>query len=165
MCIRDRQRILVLRLDVVPPVPGGYADLLRDGVGGVDRAALVAAGHHESAPNPGQRVLHDLDERVLPPAGDPAHVQLAAAHDAVDEGALADCADEDDVAVRRDVRDGGLDPGDALDVALEVADDADHARVVARAHDEQRGVAGRDEREPAGPVSYTHLTLPTILRV
>jgi hypothetical protein len=44
-------------------------------------------------------------------------------------------------------RDGGLDAGYALDVGLEVADDPDHARVVARADDDRRRLPAGHERK------------------
>jgi hypothetical protein len=143
------ERLLVGGWDVVPPVPGGDADALGDVVGAEDRAALVAAGDHEGAPHAGHRVLHDLLERGLPLPGDGADVELARADELVDQRALADGSDEDDVALRGDVvgRDGGLHAGYALDVGLEVADDPDHARVVARADDDRRRLPAGHERE------------------
>src|SRR5690606_1575869 len=66
--------VLVPGGHVVPPVPGGDADLLRHVVDAVDRAALVAAGDDERAGHAGHGVGHDLLEGGLPLALDALHI-------------------------------------------------------------------------------------------
>src|SRR4051812_42089823 len=46
---------------IVPVIPRGQADLLRELVNAIDRAARIAARYHERARHPGQRLFQHLD--------------------------------------------------------------------------------------------------------
>ncbi len=137
------------RRNVIPPVPRGDPDLLRDVVGAEDGPALVAAGDHERAANTGQRVLHHLLERCLPSSGYSADIQRPGGNQLVDQRALADRADEHDLAIRRHLidRHGWPDSGNRCDVGLQVAHDPDYARVIAAANHKRRGRPISHERK------------------
>ena len=133
---------------VRPPVPRRHADLLRNFVDAVDRAALVAAGDDEGALDAGQRLLDGLDDEALPFSADGVHVELSRGDEPVDQAAFTHGADEDGHGCRGRRVGFQLRPpaGHARDVGLQVAGRAAHAGPFVRRHDERCDDALRHER-------------------
>ena len=146
---RHAERAVMRDRHVGPPVPGRDADLFRQRVDPVDRAALVAAGDDQRALHAGHRVRDRLDDEAFPLAGQRARVDLALLREAVDQAVAPERAHDDHVARRRrtvDLPRRGL-ARHAADVALQVARSAQHAGILVRADDDGRGTSGLDQRD------------------
>jgi hypothetical protein len=148
---RHRQHVVARRRHVGPPVPGRDADLLRDRVQPVDRAAFVAAGHDERAGDARQRIAHGLHEISFPLATHCLGVDLPRARQPVDERTLAERADDDHVGPARHACRGvdqdRLHARDARDVALQVGHRAAHALEFSGIDDDARGLAGARQHD------------------
>ncbi len=155
---RHVKRVAAARRDVPPPVPRRDADLLGHLVDAVDRPPLVAAGDDKGPGHAGDRVVHDLDEEGLPFAADRHGVDLAARNEAVDERAAAERAEDDRVGTGRRLvrREGGPQPGDALDVGLEVMGRPKDARPVAVRGPDRGGCARVRQDDGAGRGRIAH---------
>lgn len=137
------------RGNVIPPVPRRYPDPVRDVVGAEDGPALITAGDHEGAADTGQRVVHHLLERGLPSSRYPAGIQRPGGNQLIDEGALAEGADQHDLVARWHLvnRNGWPDASHRGDVCLQVGHYPDHARVVAAADHERCGLPVPHQRK------------------
>jgi hypothetical protein len=139
----DEQGIAVLRRNVGPPVPWRDADLPREIVRAKRGGAPVAAGNHQRLLNAGERVGNHHHEKALPLAPDLIGIQLAAANQRVDNGAMSQRSDED--RVRRQTRgvllDPRLQPRDALDIGSQIAGRDVRHLVIFRGHEQVRSRA------------------------
>ena len=143
------ERAVMLGRHIGPPIPGRDAHLLAQIIDGEDRAALVAAGEDQGGVNAGQRVTDNLDQRGLPFAGDFGDVNLPLAHKLVNDGTVAEGADQGRVPAQPGgfVRERRLDLRHPVDVGLQVVRHAHHARPVVGVHEEGRGLAFGEEAE------------------
>ena len=133
---------------VGPPVPGRHADLLRQLVDAVDRAALVAAGDDQRALDARQRPLDRLEQERLPASRDPGDVDLAGLGQPVDERTAPDRAHDHDKLGRRAVGRSHhrLQAGDPLDIGLQIAHRPPHPRPIGRVDEQRRSRATGHER-------------------
>lgn len=80
--------------NVGPPVPGGYADQLREREEPVGRAAAVAARDDEGFADARQGIGDGLDQVTLPGAFERGGVDLPRFGQPADEGAASDRPDD-----------------------------------------------------------------------
>ena len=149
----DDERVMMRDAHVGPPVPGRDTDLGGEIVDAEDGAALIGAGDHQRAADAGQGTVDDRGDGGLPVAGDAGDVEFAAPYEAVDEGAVADGADEHGVSVtgfRGHVKECRLQAGDALYVRLEVAGGPNHAGPVGLVNEDGGRMAVRGKGEALG---------------
>ncbi len=135
VCARpDEQGLPACDRYIRPPVPGRDPDLFGQIVEAEDRAALVAAGDHQSVGNAWNRLWHDLNEKRFPLADDLRYIDLAIANQSLDDRAFADRAHEDHVRpeVGRLVCQLRGAARDAGDVRLQVLHGAHHTCMVVR---------------------------------
>jgi hypothetical protein len=90
----DVKRRFALRRDVCPPIPGRYANRLRQFIYAKRCPARIAAGDDERTRHAGCRPLDDGDDKALPGAAQMGRIQLAGLYQLVDQGAAAQCPDQ-----------------------------------------------------------------------
>ena len=90
----DMERRMFFHRNVGPPVPGGYADQLREREEPVGRAAAVAARDDEGFADARQGIGDGLDQVTLPGAFERGGVDLPRFGEPADEGAASDRPDD-----------------------------------------------------------------------
>ena len=141
-----RLRVQTIRMHnghVRPPVPRGNADALRQLVDTVDRAAFVAACNDHG-------VGRDPDHVRFPLALDRIDIEHVLLHEAVDERAFPDRADQNCAWARLTVRfHGRRRPGHAFYVFAQVLRRADDLRKILFAQHDGRGLPIGEDTESA----------------
>src|SRR6185312_3830290 len=139
-----------------PPIPGGYAQLLRQLVNSVDRAPLVAPGYHQQPPAMIGRILRRSDHKAFPFASQVLHIQRSRLHQLSDLFAFTQCSHDD----RNTFSNGGstarkLRPytGYAVNIVPEISNRAYNPRIVCCVVPDRRSDA---------PTGYHRKSIPGI---
>jgi hypothetical protein len=76
--------------NVCPPVPWGYADLIRQGIQSVDGSSLIATCDDQCIVDTRKRICNTLNDVILPGACNTFYIQLAISDQFIYCGMLAD---------------------------------------------------------------------------